>query len=318
MVVNDDVELFVVSRDVAGDLKSTLKGLRWTTFESWLSVNKHALLEAQLCQQVLLRGGLRPTYGRQESSALTTLVERERESEENLISDFAPWYFPTSLIPSRQLITLGQPSLEHVCPPQLLPKDYRDQCPYFDHDVAKASARDCHIPELTQVVFYAMVLNNVVALGVSCMFVADTLRWVLECLNWGHRRVKIKITARLRSPDELLAERTSEGCAEEEEPSSGRASLGSCGQGDDLFRGSRVFGRPRRTEHALPQPQGRGFPKKASAGGVVLPTCGIQVYASGGGCHCKQATPQMHSDVSGGLFLRRVVPTPRRDSRHPE
>ena len=30
-----------------------------------------------------------------------------------------------------------------------------------------------------------MVLNNVVALGVSCMFVADTLRWVLECLNWG-------------------------------------------------------------------------------------------------------------------------------------
>jgi len=34
MVVNDVVELSVVSRDIARALKSTLKGLRWTTFES--------------------------------------------------------------------------------------------------------------------------------------------------------------------------------------------------------------------------------------------------------------------------------------------
>ncbi|KAJ8439996.1 hypothetical protein Cgig2_022678 [Carnegiea gigantea] len=48
MVVNNAVELFVVSTDMARALKSTLKGLRWTTFESYLSVNKRALLEAQL------------------------------------------------------------------------------------------------------------------------------------------------------------------------------------------------------------------------------------------------------------------------------
>jgi len=45
ILVNDDMELSVVSRDMAEDFKSTRKGLRWTTFEFWLSVNKHALLE---------------------------------------------------------------------------------------------------------------------------------------------------------------------------------------------------------------------------------------------------------------------------------
>ncbi|KAJ8424845.1 hypothetical protein Cgig2_030072 [Carnegiea gigantea] len=43
MVINN-VVLSVVSRDMAGALKSTLKGLRWTSFDSWLNVNKHALL----------------------------------------------------------------------------------------------------------------------------------------------------------------------------------------------------------------------------------------------------------------------------------
>ena len=34
MVVNDAVDLSIVSRDIAGDLRSTLRGLRWTSFES--------------------------------------------------------------------------------------------------------------------------------------------------------------------------------------------------------------------------------------------------------------------------------------------
>ncbi|KAJ8444830.1 hypothetical protein Cgig2_008887 [Carnegiea gigantea] len=45
MLLNDAVELYLVSRDMAGGLKSTLEGLQYTTFESWLSVSKRALLE---------------------------------------------------------------------------------------------------------------------------------------------------------------------------------------------------------------------------------------------------------------------------------
>ncbi|KAJ8446296.1 hypothetical protein Cgig2_005827 [Carnegiea gigantea] len=59
MVVKDAVKLSVVNRDVAGDLRLTLKGLRWTSFESWLSVNKYALLEAQLAPG----GNLGPANG---------------------------------------------------------------------------------------------------------------------------------------------------------------------------------------------------------------------------------------------------------------
>ena len=51
MVLNDAMELSVVSRDMDGGLKLTSKGLRWTAFKSWLSVSKRALLEAQLCQR---------------------------------------------------------------------------------------------------------------------------------------------------------------------------------------------------------------------------------------------------------------------------
>ena len=38
MLLNDAVELSLVSRDMARGLKSILEGLRWTTFELWLSV----------------------------------------------------------------------------------------------------------------------------------------------------------------------------------------------------------------------------------------------------------------------------------------
>ena len=46
MVINDVVELSIVSRDMDWALKLTLKGLQWTSFESWLNVNAHALLGA--------------------------------------------------------------------------------------------------------------------------------------------------------------------------------------------------------------------------------------------------------------------------------
>ncbi|KAJ8428578.1 hypothetical protein Cgig2_031372 [Carnegiea gigantea] len=65
-----------------------------------------------------------------------------------------------------------------------LPKDYHSLHPYFDLDMAEVFAFDFHIPELTQAVFYAMVLNDVVVLGVSCVIMADTLTSVMECLNW--------------------------------------------------------------------------------------------------------------------------------------
>ncbi|KAJ8423713.1 hypothetical protein Cgig2_016464 [Carnegiea gigantea] len=113
------------------------------------------------------------------------------------------------------------------------------------------------------------------------------------------RMAKIKMIARLRSPNELLAERTSEGNLRsssdsyrwsvelekghaEEKPCSERAGLGSSGRGDRLSRGSRVLRHLGWTEHPPPQPQGRGFPKDVGAGGAVPPAHGVQIRASKG------------------------------------
>ncbi|KAJ8423391.1 LOW QUALITY PROTEIN: hypothetical protein Cgig2_003776 [Carnegiea gigantea] len=45
MLPNDAVEQGIVNRFMAVDLKVTLEGLRWTSFESWLNFNGRGLLE---------------------------------------------------------------------------------------------------------------------------------------------------------------------------------------------------------------------------------------------------------------------------------
>jgi len=50
--------------------------------------------------------------------------------------------------------------------------------------MAEGPARDFRISEMTQAIFYAMVLNDAVELGVMSRDAADALTLVLECLNW--------------------------------------------------------------------------------------------------------------------------------------
>ncbi|KAJ8449158.1 hypothetical protein Cgig2_027160 [Carnegiea gigantea] len=63
MVVNDALELDAMSRDMASP-----KGLQWLIFESWLRINKHALLGAQLHGQANPEVGPGPASGQQKSS----------------------------------------------------------------------------------------------------------------------------------------------------------------------------------------------------------------------------------------------------------
>jgi len=63
MVVNNALELGVMSRDMAEALKSALEGLWWFLFESWLRINKHDLLGAQFRTQADPRTGLGPAGG---------------------------------------------------------------------------------------------------------------------------------------------------------------------------------------------------------------------------------------------------------------
>ncbi|KAJ8431471.1 hypothetical protein Cgig2_033985 [Carnegiea gigantea] len=58
-------------------------------------------------------------------------------------------------------------------PSRLLPVDYRDLCPYFLLDDAEDAARDFQIPKLVQAVFYAMVVNEALSLGVLSRSLAE-------------------------------------------------------------------------------------------------------------------------------------------------
>ncbi|KAJ8433471.1 hypothetical protein Cgig2_020643 [Carnegiea gigantea] len=73
---------------------------------------------------------------------------------------------------------------EISCPSRPLPENYHGLCPYFDLDMDEESARDFRILKMTQAVFYVMVLNDAVELGVTSGVMADAMMLVLKCLNW--------------------------------------------------------------------------------------------------------------------------------------
>jgi len=51
-------------------------------------------------------------------------------------------------------------------PPSPFPKDFRSLCPDFDLATAEQAAAQYELPELPQVIFYAMLLNEAEKLGV--------------------------------------------------------------------------------------------------------------------------------------------------------
>ncbi|KAJ8427687.1 hypothetical protein Cgig2_000408 [Carnegiea gigantea] len=175
MVVNDAVKLSVVSRNIAEDLRSILKGLQWTSFKSRLSVNKRALLEAQLHPRIPPRGDLGPMNGQEGSSVflppsikieqtitwdirlISLLIfgrERKSECDRESSSRFYTVVFPYYLNTKQAADYVRETFIWHlrgfVRPPQPLPEDYCILCPNFNLKEAEASFRDFHIPELTR------------------------------------------------------------------------------------------------------------------------------------------------------------------------
>jgi len=49
MLLNDAMKLGFMGGFIAASLKASLKGLQWSSFESWILHGEHDLLEAQLC-----------------------------------------------------------------------------------------------------------------------------------------------------------------------------------------------------------------------------------------------------------------------------
>lgn len=65
------------------------------------------------------------------------------------------------------------------------PEDYRDLCLYFILDDAKDATHDFFILKLIQVVFYAMVANKALELGVLSRSLVKDLEYALTSLWWS-------------------------------------------------------------------------------------------------------------------------------------
>ncbi|KAJ8438935.1 hypothetical protein Cgig2_012830 [Carnegiea gigantea] len=172
MLLNFEVHGFM-----AEGLRSALVGLRWSNFEVWMSRVDYKLREAQLRQQAV-EGEVRgPSDGREESSGsngppppssdrsslslvlgflltshfpLRARSEKREKSKMNLFPNF------TSTEQAAEY-SLRDPS---TLGPRPLPSDYHGLCPCFDLEVATRYARDSNIPEMVQIIFYAMVIDD--------------------------------------------------------------------------------------------------------------------------------------------------------------
>ncbi|KAJ8433689.1 hypothetical protein Cgig2_030076 [Carnegiea gigantea] len=71
MVVNEALELGVLSRDLAEHLKLWLEGLQWYLYEAWLQHDKIDLWWAQYCRRANQRAESGPVNGQEENSKLS-------------------------------------------------------------------------------------------------------------------------------------------------------------------------------------------------------------------------------------------------------
>ncbi|KAJ8449210.1 hypothetical protein Cgig2_021674 [Carnegiea gigantea] len=138
LLLNDAIKLAIVSGFLAIDLKLTLEGLRWTSFEAWLSRTSRDLWEVT-------------------------------EIAAEYVRDTCRWH-------------LRETSAQ--CP-NPLPTDHHNLCLGFDHGVATQYAQDSNIPKMVQAIFYAIVVNDIVELGLMHRLIAECMMWVMQQLNWA-------------------------------------------------------------------------------------------------------------------------------------
>ncbi|KAJ8419666.1 hypothetical protein Cgig2_033948 [Carnegiea gigantea] len=85
--------------------------------------------------------------------------------EMNLFPNFASTEQAAEYVRDNFRWSLRDPS---ALGPRPLPLDYHGLCPHFDLGVATRYAHDSNILEMARVIFYAMVIDDAVKLGLSC------------------------------------------------------------------------------------------------------------------------------------------------------
>ncbi|KAJ8422363.1 LOW QUALITY PROTEIN: hypothetical protein Cgig2_013549 [Carnegiea gigantea] len=217
ILLNDALELGIVYSPMVVDLRLTLKGLRWVSFESRLSRNCCDLMEARLCQRTPSEGARGLVNGQEDSlgsdgppplpvtkssiSIFEIFSFRERtevnEGGERRMTSF-PTFLDTTQAAEYVMDDLRWSLRKSsTLRPKLFPLNFHGLCPNFDLLVAMQFDHAAHIPEMA--IFYAMVLNEVAELGLSSRGAMDHMMLGLQELKWDIVEVWLQdIDERLR------------------------------------------------------------------------------------------------------------------------
>ncbi|KAJ8446987.1 hypothetical protein Cgig2_006615 [Carnegiea gigantea] len=161
---------------------SALTKLRWSTFESWVWLNGDRILEARFREEAEQEDKCSDVEG-----AASCLDDGKQKSE--LGSPPSGIALPP-LHGTREMVNFVRESFRwcwrsSTHPPCPLSNDYRDLCLHFTLPDVERTVLDFELPEMVQVIFYAMLLNDAIKLGVvSSPMVAD-LKLTLEGLRWS-------------------------------------------------------------------------------------------------------------------------------------
>ncbi|KAJ8426452.1 hypothetical protein Cgig2_031101 [Carnegiea gigantea] len=163
MLLNDAVELGIVSGFLTDDLKSSLEGLRWTSFEAWLSHTSHDLREAQLRQQTLpseVHGKLPMDY--HGLCPRFDLGMATRYAYGSNILKMVQAIFCAMVVEDAAKLGLSC-RLTMDCMMWAMRKASAPNLSFS----WRCSLLTAYIPEMVQDIFYVMVINEVAKLGLS-------------------------------------------------------------------------------------------------------------------------------------------------------
>ncbi|KAJ8452431.1 hypothetical protein Cgig2_000020 [Carnegiea gigantea] len=191
MLLNEAMELGVVHGFMAEGLRSALVGLRWSNFEVWMSRVDHELREAVTGKARDPSNGFQVTgamwRGRGGPLLLRELyLPRHREKREKLKMNLFPNFASTEQVAEYVRHHFRCPLRDPSDPgPRPLPSEYLGVCPRFDLGVATRYGLDSNTPEIVQIIFYAIVIDNAAELGFSRRLIVDCVIRAVRKLDWG-------------------------------------------------------------------------------------------------------------------------------------
>ncbi|KAJ8429206.1 hypothetical protein Cgig2_012334 [Carnegiea gigantea] len=190
-------------------LESALTDLRWSTFESWVWLYGDRIFEALFQTKAAPKEKGSEVEPKGEGSAseerppLLTMTNRgeaieplnvsilqeeavQRERRQDKERSDSKLQAPRGEVKSRRLSTSVTTSDGRRGISRLLALGrFRRTTTASVLGVAMQYACDSNTPEMVQIIFYAMVIDDAAELGLSCKLNMDYVMWAMRKLDWG-------------------------------------------------------------------------------------------------------------------------------------